>query len=223
MELLNCKGCGRRGFKSVKALAGHQRWCKDWKALKADKKASKERERYTPAPTEPHPPETAAETPQPAPEVEAAVSPPLAEGEPMYPPLEDWTKATVSSEASGPLPGVAVGAQPAVFDSSGIWQGIGAAIDGSLLKDKKVKVDVTEAKAKLLDGSIKNMGILVQAPPAPIQIAYWMPFMVTMLSIFVLPLVLAYMPDLLKNIKLPVWKKKEKLPVEPEQKVKGGE
>ncbi len=148
-----------------------------------------------------------------------APAPSLGEAkEGFYPPLADFKPTTgppPKGEGVATAPSPVPVAAPAVMDTSGWWLTAGELIDNSILKKKKVKVNMTDAKAKALNTSLQNMGLTVTAPEKSISIPYWTPFLITIFSVFLLPIVLAFVPDILG--KLGKKKKKEEVKEEGEQ------
>jgi hypothetical protein len=141
---------------------------------------------------------TTVETPE---TVTVAPSSAPSEPAPAYPDLRTWeARRPALGEATAPPAPEAAAMPTAAFDSTGLWRGVGELIDRTLLKDKAVKVRVDEAKAAVLDKSLQQVGIVVEAPVQPIVVNAWVPLLVTVFSVFVLPLLLAYAPDLLAKI-----------------------
>jgi hypothetical protein len=93
--------------------------------------------------------------------------------------------ATPPQPAQAPIgsPPPSPTAQPAVFDSTGLWEGLGAVLDEYLLADEKVKINMDHTKAVALDVGLKQMGIYVEAP-VPIIIPNWAPFLITVAAVF---------------------------------------
>ena len=195
MSKNKCPVCGRT-FKSKPAVYGH---------MKAHGGAKQVAKAPTAEPTEKLTEGTADE---PAPTGDLSG---------FYPPLDTWKADTEQegaddADATGEIPGDAPskpGAPtPAKFDTSGIWRAIGDFVDGSILKDKPTKISMTEAKAKMLNESLMALGFMVEAPKEPIVVGYWMPFTLTVASVFIIPIILSVAPDLFK--KLPFFGKKKK-------------
>lgn len=187
-----CSVCGRT-FKSKHAVYGHMKAHRG--ELKADKapvsgEGEASTERVDTAP------ETVKVTGQ------------------FYPSLETWkTETTPGGTGETPAaegeqtPAPSTGPTPAVFDTSGMWKAIGDFVDGSVLKNKPTKINMTDAKAKMLNDSLMSLGFMVEAPKEPVVVSYWMPFTLTMFSIFLMPIILSVAPDIFK--KLPFGKKKK--------------
>lgn len=119
------------------------------------------------------------------------------EPSPFYAPLKDlpWGK-----EPPKPTPAqVSVAPPGPLFDSTPWWLNLGKLIDDTLLADKKVKIGMTEASARRLDASLQAAGWRVEANPNPVSLPYWLPFAVTIVGAFALPVAAAYVPDLLKK------------------------
>src|SRR5207247_1782572 len=60
-----------------------------------------------------------------------------------------------------------------LFDSTPWWIAFGELLDTTVLADKKVKVRMTEERAKRLDASLQAAGWTVTANPNPVSMPYW--------------------------------------------------
>lgn len=138
------------------------------------------------------------EQPETSPEIGTIVE------EAFYPPLQDWERSREVTEAptqQGPPPfAQAPQPVPAAIDTSGLWKSLGRLLDDSILKDAKVKTDVTDEKARVLDEALKQAGLYVVPPEKPIIIPAWAPLGIMLLGTFGLPVIAAYMPNFLKKL-----------------------
>lgn len=132
--------------------------------------------------------------------VTGAASPRRPEAQvPFYAPLKELPAGFGKpEEKAAPGKAAPVPTGP-LFDSTPWWVALGELLDTTLLAEKKVKVHMTEEKAKRLDASLQAAGWTVTANPNPVSLPYWAPIGITVFGAFVLPVVIAYVPDLIKK------------------------
>jgi hypothetical protein len=122
-------------------------------------------------------------------QIAAKAAPKVAPG--FYPHLKDFKPLGTSPAPGAAFPGAPVVAPlPVVpMSTAKLWKGMADIMDEYLLKDRKVKIAMSEAESKALDESLKLTGFAVSPPPGPIVVPYWFPFAVTAISVFAPPLV----------------------------------
>ncbi len=203
---IECTVCGR-GFKSKHALWGHQK-AHGGKQKEAKAQTGENGKDVGAPPTTPVP--TPTVTGQFYPSLDTWKSEPTTEGAEVGLEIEDQ-KAPSTAKPGAPA--------PAVFDTSGMWKAMGDFMDGSVLKNKPSKINMTDAKAKMLNDSLMSLGFMVEAPKEPVVVGYWMPFVLTAFSVFLMPLILSIAPDIFKKFPFGKKKKGEPLPEVPKKEV----
>ncbi len=120
------------------------------------------------------------------------------EARPFYAPLRDLPpgfgkpEEKKSAAAAPPPPGP-------LFDSTPWWLAFGELLDTTLLENKRIKIKMTEERAKRLDASLQAAGWSVTPNPHPVALPFWLPIAVTVFGAFILPLLIAYVPEAIKK------------------------